>query len=97
MECNPIVARGMLYASSPKLKIIALDAATGALRWSFDPYAAQKVLGKQRSRGVTYWESGEDRRILFVAREFLYALDARTGKLVASFGTGGRVDLREKR
>jgi quinoprotein glucose dehydrogenase len=95
MECNPIVVRGVLYATSPKLRVIALDAATGTLKWSFDPYQGQKVLGKQRSRGVTYWGSGEDRRIFFVARHYLYALDATSGKPLASFGSGGRVDLRQ--
>lgn len=95
MECNPIVAGGVLYASSPKMRVIALDAATGGLKWSFDPYQGQKPLGKQRSRGLTYWAAGADRRIFVVARQYLYGLDAVTGKPVASFGTSGRVDLRE--
>ena len=37
MQCQPVVAHGVLYATSPKLRVFALDAATGALRWSFDP------------------------------------------------------------
>ena len=37
MECNPIVVNGVLYATTPKLRVIALDAATGKLRWTFDP------------------------------------------------------------
>src|SRR3972149_1844030 len=37
MQCNPIVAGGLLYATTPKLRVIALDAATGKLRWSFAP------------------------------------------------------------
>ncbi len=40
MECNPIIVNGVMYATTPKLRLIALDAATGELRWSFDPAAA---------------------------------------------------------
>src|SRR4029077_13541173 len=78
MECNPIVVDGVLFASSPKLRVIALDAATGRLRWSFDPNDGRKVTHAIRNRGVTYWAEGDDRRIFFVARQYLYALDART-------------------
>src|SRR5437016_14606291 len=95
MECNPIVVDGILYATTPKLRLIALDAATGKLRWSFGPDQADKTLGKRRNRGVTYWEDGNDRRVFFVASQYLYALDAMTGKPLLSFGDSGRLDLRE--
>src|SRR5690242_9665414 len=36
MQCNPIVVGGVLYATSPKMRVFALDAATGKERWSFD-------------------------------------------------------------
>ena len=43
---------------------------------------------KRRNRGVTYWESGDEKRVPFTARNYLFALDAGTGKLVPSFGEG---------
>jgi quinoprotein glucose dehydrogenase len=95
MECNPVVVNGLLYATTPKLRVIALDAATGQLRWSFDPRQGEPLFGKARNRGVTYWAAGEERRIFFVASHWLYGLDARTGANVKTFGEGGRVDLRE--
>lgn len=95
MQCNPIVVNGALYATTPKLRVIALDAATGKLRWSFDPNEGAKITHAVRNRGVTYWTDGRDERILFVSRQWLYALDARTGAAIAGFGTKGRVDLRE--
>ena len=95
MECNPIVVHRTLYATTPKLRLIALDAATGKLRWSFDPNPAEKISTKLRNRGVTYWEEGNDHRVFIVARQFLYGIDATTGKPIASFGESGRVDLRE--
>jgi len=94
LQCNPIVMDGTLYASSPKLRIFALNAATGEERWSFDPFDGKAGTGKHRNRGVAYWESGDDKRILFTARHYLFALDARTGEAVPSFGEAGKVDLR---
>ena len=95
MECNPIVVHGVLYATTPKLRLIALDAATGKLKWSFAPDQGRPILGKLRNRGVNYWEEGNDRRVFYAVRQYLYAIDATTGRLVRSFGDSGRVDLRE--
>lgn len=95
MQCNPVIVDGVLYATTPKLRVIALDAATGKLIWSFDPNEGRKPLGKMRNRGVTYWEGGGEKRIYFGFRQWLYGLDAKTGRPAAGFGDGGRVDLRE--
>ena len=94
IQCNPIVVRGILYATSPKLKVFALDAATGQRKWVFDPFAAgQSTSSLGVNRGVTYWEAGTDRRVFFAAGQRLYALDAGTGSPIASFGEGGSVSL----
>jgi quinoprotein glucose dehydrogenase len=95
MQCNPIIVGGALYATSPKMRVFALDAATGKELWVFDPNEGRRALGKSRNRGVTYWEDGGERRIFFGFRNWLYALDARTGKPAPGFGEAGRVDLRE--
>jgi quinoprotein glucose dehydrogenase len=95
MQCQPVVAHGVLYATSPKLRVFALDAATGVLKWSFNPNADNKAPSRTRIRGLMYWERGDDRRIYFGARNWLYALDAGTGKPIPRFGKGGRIDLRE--
>ena len=83
MQCQPVVAHGVLYATSPKLRVFALDAATGALKWSFDPNEDAKNPTRTRIRGLMYWERGDERRIYFGARHWLYALDATTGKPIA--------------
>jgi len=95
MQCNPLMVDGVLFATSPKLRVIALDAATGQLRWSFDPNEGNKSLGKVRNRGLSYWEDRGKSRIYFAHRHLLYALDAKTGQIINSFGNRGRVDLRE--
>jgi glucose dehydrogenase len=94
MQCQPVVARGILYAASPTLRVFALDAATGALKWSFDTSEAGRKPTRTRIRGLMYWERGDERRIYFAARHRLHALDARTGKPVHTFGENGRIDLR---
>src|SRR6187397_765336 len=90
MQCQPVVAHGVLYAASPRLRVFALDAATGAPQWSFDPHADDRAAGRKparsRLRGLMYWERGDERRIYFAARHWLHALDARSGKPIAGFG-----------
>src|SRR5579864_6991073 len=71
MECNPIVVHGVLYATTPKLRLIALDAATGKLNWSFAPDQGKQIPGKLRNRGVSYWEDGIDRRVFYAVRQYL--------------------------
>jgi glucose dehydrogenase len=95
IQCNPIIIDGVLYATSPKVRVIALEAATGRLIWSFDPNEGRRGLGKMRNRGVTYWEDGDDKRIYFAFRHWLYSIEAKTGRPVKSFGSDGRIDLRE--
>src|SRR5436190_10104303 len=80
MQCQPVVAHGVLYATSPKLRVFALNAATGAGIWSFDPNQDAKTPARTRIRGLMYWERGKERRIYFAARHWLHALDATNGK-----------------
>jgi quinoprotein glucose dehydrogenase len=98
LEVNPIVVHGVLYTTTVSLNVVALNAATGALLWRFDPYKGRNVRGGGgRTRGVTYWSDaqGHDERIYVAVQQFLYALDAKTGRPVPSFGSGGRIDLRD--
>lgn len=101
IQCNPIIVNGILYGTSPQLKLFALDAGTGVQKWSFSPY--DSIRGDKaghfeinNNRGVTYWTDGkEDERIFYTAGAYLHAVDARTGKLVEGFGRAGKVDLHE--
>ena len=95
LQCNPLVIDGVLYATTPKVNVIALDGATGHLLWRFDPHEGRRVLGKMRNRGITYWSDGKAKRIFVAVRQYLYSLDAKTGKPDARFGASGRIDLRE--
>mgnify|MGYP003714262919 FL=1 len=92
IQCNPIIVDGVLYATSPAIKLIALRAETGELLWEFDPALD---FSPHVNRGVTYWESGSDKRVLFTAGSLLFAIDAITGKPVDSFGTAGVTSLKK--
>ncbi|MAG30624.1 MAG: pyrrolo-quinoline quinone [Deltaproteobacteria bacterium] len=93
IQFNPLVVKGVLYGSSPGLVLFALDAVTGEELWRFDP--GIKAWAANPSRGATYWAEGDDERIFFGAGNFLFAVDARSGRKISSFGDGGRIDLRE--
>ena len=93
IQCNPLHANGMLYVTSAKLKLIALDPATGEEKWKFDPFADAVATGV--NRGVAYFADKDTSRIFFSAGPFLYSLEADRGTLMKSFGDGGRIDLRE--
>ncbi|HEY4046599.1 MAG TPA: PQQ-binding-like beta-propeller repeat protein [Acidobacteriaceae bacterium] len=91
LETNPVIVGHVLYAYTPNHKVIALDGASGKLIWKFNP----EVPGFARSRGISYWTDGTDSRVFAPLGNFLYALDARTGKPLPGFGENGRIDLRK--
>ena len=81
MEATPLIVDGVLYVTSSWSHVHALDAKTGALKWSYDP----KVDGQKArdaccdvvNRGVAIWNG----KVFVGALDGrLIALDAGTGK-----------------
>nr|WP_229208405.1 pyrroloquinoline quinone-dependent dehydrogenase [Dyadobacter psychrophilus] len=96
MQCQPIVINGIMYGTTPRLKVFAIEAATGKELWKFDPYADPNVRPRFHPvRGVVYWQDGNDKRILYTAGSTLYAINADNGQLVKEFGKNGEVDFHE--
>ena len=91
---NPLVIDGTMYVLAKSNSLVALDAATGRELWSSAPDPDIKVI---TNRGFNYWESKDrlDRRLLLSVNHTLRAYDARNGKLIPSFGSNGRVDLKQ--
>jgi len=101
-EATPLFVDGTLYLSTPFNRVIALDPATGAERWTYDPRIDLSALhGITTSRGVSTWLDPERpggarcRRRIFVGTidARLIALDAATGAPCPDFGREGQVDL----
>jgi len=101
-EATPLMVDGTLYLSTPTNRVVALDAATGAERWVFDPgIDRRRDYSELTSRGVSTWvdpetapgEPGHRRLLLGTIDGRLLALDAANGRLLDDFGDGGAVDL----
>ena len=90
LQTQPIVADGVLFAYTPTHKTFALRADTGELLWTFD----SGIRGQGANRGVMYWSSGSEKRVFAAVDQYLYGLDAATGKPIPTFGDQGRIDLR---
>ena len=99
LQTNPLIVGRVLYACTPFGKIVALDAASGKLLWTFDSTVDNhdRTIGgaTQPSRGFAYWTDGKSPRIFAGILNYLYALDASTGKPIADFADNGRLDLRK--
>jgi glucose dehydrogenase len=91
MQTNPLIVDGVLYAYTPTAKVIALNGTTGKQIWRFD----SGVKSSQPARGLAYWTDGKQSRLFAGIMNFLYCLDAKTGKPIESFGEAGRIDLRK--
>ncbi len=101
IQCNPIIIGGMLYGTSPLMKLFAIDATTGKQKWIFNPF--DSLSGDKRMffllnncRGITYWSDGKnDKRIFYTAGSYLYSINADDGKPVLTFGDSGKIDLHD--
>lgn len=91
MQMNPLVVDSILYGVTAALRVIALHAETGEEIWQFGD--SVKVW-HSTSRGVSYWEKENDKRILATRGPHLYALDALTGIPIPTFGEEGKIDMR---
>jgi quinoprotein glucose dehydrogenase len=103
IECTPIVIDDVMYVTTGRRRVVALNAATGKELWKFDPadhaYPHEPNSGGV-NRGCAYWSDGKpdgERRIIHGTSDGrLFSLDAKTGKLDPNFGNGGVRDLREE-
>jgi len=82
-EGQPIVINGTLYISSPHDHVFALNAATGALKWTYNPTSMPPIFQlalccSQANRGVAVGDG-----LVFIAQldATLVALNAKTGRV----------------
>ena len=88
IEIVPLVYRGVMYVPNRGDYIQAFDAATGELLWEYQREFPEGVRGSTNRNmaifGTTLIDSGGDNMI--------YAVDARTGKLVQQFDNYVAID-----
>src|SRR5215510_10590071 len=88
-QVNPIVIDSTLYTITPGGSLIALDGATGKLKWAWNSGT------RAQGRGVTYWSSGREKRLLASFGRYVHAFDPLTGRPLTNFGRDGRIDLHQ--
>ena len=100
LEGTPLMIGGVLYTTAgTRRSVIALDAKTGELIWSYGLREGNRASNAPRQlsgRGVSYWTDGRgDDRVIYVTPGYrMIALNAHTGAPITSFGTNGIVDLK---
>ena len=91
IQCNPIVIDDRIYLIGPDFNVHSINAENGNLIWKYNPFDKKKISGT--IRGVTYYNDGKNGRIFFVAESLLFCLNAKTGQLINSFGSGGKTTI----
>src|SRR5499427_8524881 len=96
-ENTPLMLDGVLYVTTPYNSIAAVDAESGKELWRFDgeAYKLGQLLSASgwKLRGTAFWKDNGKLRIFLNSRNRLFALDARTGEPVHTFGANGEVSL----
>jgi quinoprotein glucose dehydrogenase len=90
IQCNPVIANGVVYAPTAGNQIVAIDGVTGKEKWRFRPE------GRPAVRGLEYWPGDKKSaaRLFFPAGDWFYALNPENGRPIEVFGEHGRVRAR---
>lgn len=93
LRSTPIVIDGVLYTQNAHGLVVAIDGESGKTVWEQELFArTREEANGAATRGVDYWRGGAgnaDKRIFAIRGEYLYALNAETGKSVTGFGDQG--------
>jgi glucose dehydrogenase len=97
-RATPLYAKGRLFAvATNRRKAFALDPATGKVLWKWEMDEGirwQKAPRRYAGRGLAYWTSGNEERVIVVTPGYhMASIDAKTGKPDPKFGKNGIVDL----
>ena len=93
-RATPLMIDGVLYSPNGVGLAEAFDAGTGETIWVQEPFGeGLRAYQGIATRGLAYWTDGADERILVQRDDYLYALNAKTGRAYHDFGDGGRVSL----
>jgi quinohemoprotein ethanol dehydrogenase len=92
-QTTPVIVDGSMYVTDSRGSVYAVDAADGHLRWTYDVTSLLGGGAREgyvfRNRGVCY----ADGVVYAAAGSFLFALDAKTGKPIQTFGRNGQASV----
>ena len=93
IEANPVVYDGLVYVPTPGNQIVCLDGATGKEIWR---YKAKRGYQDVAKRGLLIWEDKKNNilRFYFSNDQQLISLNAKTGKIIKSFGENGIINIK---
>lgn len=101
-EATPIKVGDTVYVCTGHSWVEALDAATGKIKWKFNPHADTNPDVYLACRGVAYYQAPPGRAKVCQTRIIspvldarVVALDAQTGQPCPDFGKGGFIDLKQ--
>src|SRR5215216_614298 len=92
-QTTPIVVDGVMYVTDPRGSVYAVNASDGHLLWTYD---VTELIGGGRREGYIFRNRGvcyADGIVYTAAGSFLFALDAKTGKAIATFGKDGQASV----
>jgi len=96
-QTTPVIVDGIMYVTDSHGSVYSLDAADGHLLWTYDVTSLLEGRGCAagldcyvfRNRGVCYANGV----VYTAAGSFLFALDAKTGKPIETFGKNGKASV----
>lgn len=88
IQCNPVIAEGLVFTPTPGEAVVAIDAVSGKEVWRFHPGS------RPAFRGLDWVAADGDHpsRLFFNSGNFLWCLDAQTGLPYEPFGDMGKVE-----
>jgi alcohol dehydrogenase (cytochrome c) len=92
-QTTPVIVNGVSYLTDPRGGVYAVSAADGHLIWEFD---ATNLIGGGRREGYIFRNRGvcyANGVIYTAAGSFLFALDAKTGRPIPTFGVNGKASV----
>jgi len=92
-QTTPVMVDGIAYITDARGSVYAVNATDGHFLWSFD---VTNLLGGGRQAGYVFRNRGVcygDGVVYVGAGSFLFALDAKTGKPLPTFGKNGQASV----
>lgn len=103
-EQSPVVSDGRMFVSTPRGRVVSLDAATGVVHWRYDAKLDAELQYREglTTRGLSVWRDSlavssapcAVRVLATFPDASLHAVDAESGEPCGEFGVTGRLDLR---